>query len=148
MSTVTKVVISDALIIRSCNIEGGSGGVADWANRLSRKMVKFGEAIAPVGDPGDAGSRDFVVGTYKASFGWDRGSGAAGQRGTGHRVERRIYNSAPHAWYVEYGRNAATSRRKQVFTQGFVWRATHFTMGWEGHHVLERVHALGTSLVR
>jgi hypothetical protein len=143
MATVTKVVISDALIIRSCNIEGGSGGVADWANRLSRKMVTFGQAIGPVGDPGDAGSRGFVVGTYKASFGWERG-----RRGTGHRVERRIYNSAPHAYYVEYGRAPALTSRKQVFTQGFVWRATHFTMGWEGQHVLARVHALGTSLVQ
>lgn len=141
--TTTKVVVSDALIIRACNIEGGSGGVADWANNLSRKMVTFGRAIAPVGDPGDAGSRDYVVGTYKASFGWDRGA-----RGSGHKVVRHIYNDAPHAWYVEHGRNAATSKRKQVFTQNFVWRKTHFTMGWPGQHVLARVHAFATSLVR
>jgi hypothetical protein len=143
VSARTRVVVSDALIIRSCNIEGGSGGVADWANNLSRKMVRFGESIAPVGDPGDAGSRDYVVGTYKASFGWERGP-----RGNGHVVARQVFNDAPHAWYVEHGRNAATSARKQVYTQNYQWKASHFTMGWLGHHVMQRVHALATSLVR
>jgi hypothetical protein len=143
VTAVVKVVVSDALIIRSCNIEGGSGGVADWANALSRKMVRFGESIAPVGDPGDAGSRDYVVGTYKASFGWERAP-----RGNAHIVGRMIYNDAPHAYYVEHGRNATTSRRKQVYTQNYVWKASHFTMGWLGHRTMEQVHALGTALVR
>jgi hypothetical protein len=143
VSARTRVVISDALIIRSCNIEGGSGGVADWANSLSRKMVRFGESIAPVGDPGDAGSRDYVVGTYKASFGWERGP-----RGNGHIVARQIFNDAPHAWYVEYGRNAATSVRKQVYTQNYQWKASHFTMGWPGKRIMAQVQALATSLVR
>jgi hypothetical protein len=143
VSRNVKVVVSDALIIRACNIEGGSGGVADWANSLSRKMVKFGQAIAPVGDPGDAGSRDFVVGTYKASFGWERAA-----RGNGHIVARTIFNDAPHAFYVEHGRNPAFTNRKQVYTQGYVWKASHFTMGWFGHRTMQRVHELASSLVR
>jgi hypothetical protein len=143
-STVT-VVVSDALIIKACNTPRGSGGVARYANRLALAMLVEAEALAPIGDVLDAGSRNEVVGTYQASF-----EIARGDRGNQHKVIRYVINDAPHARYVEFGRGLSTGARgPERFTSkhfGGRWIKAWLTSGWEGHHVLER--ALSDTVAR
>jgi hypothetical protein len=138
-STVT-VVVSDALIIKACNTPTGSGGVARYANKLANEMKLAAEMLAPIGDELDAGSRNEVVGTYLDSFGIARGD-----RGNQHKVIRYIYNDAPHARYVEFGRGPSSgSRGPERFTWSAIggrWMRAAVTRGWEGHHVLEKALA-------
>ncbi len=137
MGSVTTVVISDALIIRACNTPTGSGGVARWADRMVAEMKLEAEMLAPVGDELDAGSRGGVVGTYIDSFGIERGD-----RGNQHKVIRYVYNDAPHARYVEFGRGPSqhlTGMERFTWSAfGGRWTQMAFTAGWEGHHVLEK----------
>jgi hypothetical protein len=99
MARASKVVISDALIIKACNTPGGSGGVAremnDWVKRCKLRAIN----TAPVNDPANATHRGGAVGTYKASF-------RSKRSGNQHVLSRAVFNIAPHAPYVEYGRRS------------------------------------------
>lgn len=130
--------ISETLVIRALNTPGGSGGVARFADRVARRMVAQAISIAPMGEVGDAGSRDGLVGVYKASFHWKKVRG-----GNAHHVRRDIYNSAGHARFVEFGRGRSWGYEK--FTSHGQWRRTiRGTAGWPGQHVLGRAQALTT----
>lgn len=72
------------------------------------------------------------MGTYKASFSWER-------YGNQFVVGARLVNDAPHAVHVELGRNR--SYGVEVFTTadqgGAIVVAQHGTQGYEGLHILE-----------
>lgn len=102
-----KVYITDRAIISALNTPGG--GVYEWRDRRGSTILDICELSSPVNDPLNCVHRDGIRGTYK--FGW-RGD----RRGSrGHRMIARIYNVAPHAYYVEEGRSAST------LTQTFSW---------------------------
>lgn len=126
------VVISDALLFRACNMPGGSGGVADWADDQVEKIKRQAIARSPVGDPLDAGSRGWMTGEFVGSWFTERG------RGNQHQVVRWVGNRADHAKYLEFDREPAHGR--QVFTwwqKGGKWQKWMYT-GWRpGRHILE-----------
>lgn len=141
--TVRNLVVSDPLIIKALNTRQ-TGSIARWADRAAGKMKRYGETIAPVGDILDAGSRNYVVGTYRASFGV-----RTGDRGNQHQVIRYVYNDAAHAEFVEYGRRPSFGFEKYTWSaRGGKWvRSPQGTGGWQGHRVMERVSRLATSLL-
>lgn len=95
MAADVRVHITDQGIITALNTPGKP--VRNWSEVTRRMIVKRAKQLAPVNDPDNAMHRGGVVGTYKKSIAGDN-------VGTnGHRVRARIYATAPHAWYVEFG---------------------------------------------
>jgi hypothetical protein len=108
------------------------GCVREWVDDLAETTKRNAERAAPVNDPLNAVHRGGVVGTYKRSFGI---SGAGSNQ---HSTKRTVYNSAPHARIVEFGRRP--TRKWQTFSWTF-WkgdiRTVTFTEGRDGQHILE-----------
>ena len=129
MATDVRVLIRGADVIRALNTPGGP--VREYVDNIGKDTRRIATATAPVNDPLDAQHRGGVVGTYKASFRFDR----RGSRG--HRVIGRVTNSAGHADIVENGRSA--SHRWQRFSWT-VWggdiRRVDYTGAREGKHIL------------
>jgi hypothetical protein len=124
--------------VHACNTPGGA--VFEWRDDVGDRATNVAIGFSPVGLVADAGSRGGVVGTFKASWGWDRvGS-------NGHTVRATIYNGSDHAEFVEFGRGP--SGKRQVFTWsvfGGDWVTAgpgntdmRMTGGFEGQHVLQR----------
>jgi hypothetical protein len=131
----TRVIISDALIIKACNSPGGI--VAKDLNETGRRTRLRAFAISPWGDPQDKGSHEIKVGgTYAHSFETSK------EGSNGHILVRTITNKAPYASIVEFGRRS-TVRRGGWEVYSTKWRngemlSTHGTRGWEGMNVLSR----------
>lgn len=98
---MSKVYISDVLVIKACNTPGGSGGVAREMNKWTARCMARARMTAPVNNVLNAVHRGGVVGTYAASFKRYR-------RGNGHYLLRSVYNVAPHAVFVERGRSSTS----------------------------------------
>jgi hypothetical protein len=155
MPTTTRTAISNALIIKALNTPGGSGGVYKEMERLKRSTIAQARFIAPIGKPDNAMHRGGVTGRYKASFGSDR------KGSNGHFVRRTVYNTAPYAYYVEFGRQSTKftlptiqykrmrawiartggvprgwERYSSVYTGGIIV-TNPGAAGWDGFHVLE-----------
>lgn len=124
------VDINDALIISALNSPGGS--VARWRDEVAERIIGIARNSSPVNDVLNAVHRGGIVGTYKASWQWDR-------RGSNrHRVRATVINTADHAQQVEYGRGPTEGRETFSWTGwGGAIRSVKFgTRGWEGKHVL------------
>ena len=135
MARFVATAISDVLIIRACNTETGSGGVARWLSGVASRTKKLAEARAPVSDPLDRLHRPWDEGgTYKASF------EVLPKVGNQHVIQRYVTNMAPHAVFVERGRSASS---KQQFYSSRRWPVPH----WSGHTgAREGQNILGDSL--
>lgn len=133
MAKLVTNAISDTLIIKACNTEAGSGGVARWLSGVSRRVKEECEAKAPVSDPADRMHRPWDPGgTYKASF--VRGPKIGNQ----HRIQRTVTNTSDHAIFVERGRSS--SRADQYFSSKRSGGEPHwsdYTGGREGKHIME-----------
>jgi hypothetical protein len=106
MAPSASVSISNAAVITALNTPGGA--VYEWRDEIAKEIMATAFANSPVNDPLNAMHRGGVVGTYKASWDWDRqGSG-------GHHVVARVVNTADHAIYVERGRSG--SSKMQIFS--------------------------------
>jgi hypothetical protein len=109
MAYKKKVYISDGALIAS--VQHGSAGVWKWRNKLLRStehQAKKNARDRLEMNPQNAMHRGGVVGTYLASFDKDKiGS-------NGWWIRGRVWNYAPHAYYVEHGRGPSKSR--QVFS--------------------------------
>ena len=105
MAAGVRVVVSDELIIKALNVPGQP--VSNWRDRTGEMIISEAQANSPINDPLDAEHRGGIVGTYAASWYWDR-------YGNQHVVGARVGNVADHAIYVEYGRSA--SRKYQRFS--------------------------------
>ena len=101
------VNITDASVIIALNSEGGA--VHEWRDKVIAEIKALAIANSPVNNPLNAKHRPQRVGRYKRSWGVGRG-------GRGHTVTGTVRNSAPHAYFVEYGRGAALNT-----TQVFSW---------------------------
>lgn len=125
------MVISEQAVIQACNTDRGSGGVARWLTRNSKRVIAEAEATAPVGNPLDNEHRpEHLVGTYKASFVLSK------KIGNQHVIRRVVVNTAPYATYVESGRRA--SREWQWFSSvAYPSPSWHkYTGAREGLHIL------------
>lgn len=132
MAGGVDVHITDRAIITALNTPGGA--VFDWRDDTAEKVGLRAIALSPINNPLDATHRGGLVGTYKASWGWDRvGS-------NGHEVRATIYNAAAHADIVEFGRNSSNGPEVFGWTQhvppGEVDVHLHGTRGRLGRHVL------------
>jgi hypothetical protein len=141
MPSTVRVRISETLLWKHTMTYGSEMNAPGVMDRLARRMTKYGESIAPVGDVGDAGSRNWVVGTYKKSFGWERVPG-----GNQWQISRRIYNTAPHAYYVEFGRGMSFGYERFT-SKGRWYRALGGTGGWEGHYVFQQISRTAGALL-
>lgn len=134
MASDVEVDISDVAIISALNTPGG--GVFEWRDEVAHDVIGKAIAMSPVNDINNAVHRGGVVGTYKASWGFDR------MGSNGHRVRAVIYNGSDHADLVEFGRGVSNS------FEVFSWRSAvppgskvireHGTRGYNGRHVLAR----------
>jgi hypothetical protein len=131
-----RVNISGVALFKALHTPGGSGGVRDYVDNQAVQTVAQAIATAPVNKRSNAMHRGGVVGTYKRSFKWDRrGSGKTNSRAT-------VYNTARHAYFVEFGRNA--SHGPEVFSwsrhipMGSISLHEKGTSGRPGKHILER----------
>lgn len=115
------VRVSDKLIIKACNTETGSGGVARDMNETAKKVKLRAIQLSPRNNPMNATHRGGVVGTYQRSFKTRR-------YGNGHILVREIWNTAKHAAVVEDGRRSTH------------WGQTFWEGQWPGHF-----HNLGRS---
>jgi len=106
MASGVKVRIDDKAIISALNTPGG--GVYEWRDQIGQEVRSNAEGMAPINDPMNAEHRGGEVGTYKASFDFDR------RGSSGHHVVARVLNTADHAIYVERGRSA--SWKMQIFS--------------------------------
>lgn len=119
----TRVQISDALIIRAFQTPNSGAGVYEWRDALVLRGNQYAVAISPVNEVQDAMHRGGVVGTFAASWGWNR-------RGTkGHRHIGRLFNDAPHADIVDGGRREAFAWQRFSWTEwggeiNAVWRTS------------------------
>lgn len=141
----SRAYISNALVIKALNTPGGSGGVYRWVEGFADDVLRIAVAKAPVNNPLNANHRSGGVGTYKRSFHISRiGSNA-------HALRRSIYNDAPHARIVEYGRRSTRFAPKKVrgryvssdpwerFTWAAIGGRVYFaagTGGRNGNHIL------------
>lgn len=139
MAEDVDVHIDDRLIISALNTPGG--GVFEWRDNTARKIIDVAIAASPINNPLNAVHRGGVVGTFKASWGFDR-------RGSnGHRVQATIYNGADHAEFVEFGRSPSSEYQRFSWTvwggeirsvggRGTRGRVGDGTAGRDGKHVL------------
>jgi hypothetical protein len=143
MATGVKVDVTDIAIIEALNTPGGA--IFAWRDKVGRDTTRIAIGLSPVNDVENAEHRGGVVGTYKASWTWDRiGS-------QGHTVRARVMNGSDHADIVEYGRRRSLAREVFSWTghdpSGSI--SAHFagTSGRDGQHVLARAasFAVGTA---
>jgi hypothetical protein len=132
----TRVNISGLALFKALHTPGGSGGVRDYVDNQAVQTIQEAIRTAPVNKRGNAMHRGGKVGTYKASFHWDRrGSNKTSSQAT-------VWNSAGHAWYVEFGRRA--SHRPEVFSwtrhipRNSISLHEKGTSARKGKHILER----------
>lgn len=102
----TRVTVTDRAIISALNTPGGA--VYRWRDEVGRETKRIAEGIAPINNPMNAEHRGGTVGTYQASFGFDR------RGSSGHHVVARVTNDSDHADIVEFGRSS--SSKMQVFS--------------------------------
>jgi hypothetical protein len=137
MATRTRVNISGLALYKALHTPGGSGGVRDWVDERARVTVVNAAATAPVGKAGNKKTHAVKVGgTYKRSFKFDRrGSGRTNSRAT-------VYNTAPYARFVEFGRGRSYGYEKFSWTKNkprnSVKARKHGTRGFRGKHILEK----------
>jgi hypothetical protein len=104
MARVAEVF--ESLIIANANNPVGSMGVYVFLDRFAEGVVRRAKAIAPIGDELDRLHDGGVPGTYYRGFGFSRfGSNQS-------KVRRQIWNTAPHAVYVEKGRTQSFKYEK------------------------------------
>ena len=127
------VVISDALIIANANNPAGSMGTFQYLDRFARDIQSRGRATAPVGNPLDRLHDVGVVGRYLRGFGFIRLAG-------GHVTRRRVYNKAPHAAVVEFGRRKSFKyeRFATKYLGGGIMEKPRGSSGRDGEHVLAK----------
>lgn len=131
MPSTVSVDISHASVIAACNTPGGP--IYEWRDRTATVAIGNAQGRAPVNNPLNAMHRGGVVGTYRASFGWDR----TGSHG--HLVSATIFNDADHAIYVEEGRSASLRHQTFSWTRwGGRIRTVDSTRRRPGTHVLMR----------
>jgi hypothetical protein len=106
MASGVKVTVTDRAIISALNTPGGD--VYRWRDEVGREVKAIAEEIAPINNPMNAEHRGGEVGTYQASFGFDR------RGSSGHHVVARVTNSSDHADIVEFGRSS--SSQMQIFS--------------------------------
>ena len=107
---MARVYVSDAAIFQTTRNPKGSAGTARWMDRLALRTVAIAMEDAPVNNVQNAYHRGGVVGTYKASFSWDR------RGGTRAYLKRSVWNTAKHAGIVEKGRPSTRGGPMEVFT--------------------------------
>jgi hypothetical protein len=125
-----NVKVTPASILRATNTPGGPA--FEWRDETAEAVVALAVAKSPINDPLNALHRGGQVGTYAASWHWDR------QGSNGFELKARVYNTSDHAVQVEYGRGRSGGYER------FTWAAAggrmqhrfRGTRGWEGHHVL------------
>lgn len=118
-----RVNIDDRTVISACNTPGGV--VYEWRDDVAVKITRAAIISSPVNDPANAYHRGGRVGTFKASWAFDR----AGSNQ--HRVQATIYNGADHAEFVEFGRGASRKSQTFAWTQ-FPWPAIIRRVGYTG----------------
>jgi hypothetical protein len=106
MAADVQVNISGTAVIKALNTPGGA--VREWVDDVAGDITAMARNLSPVNNPLNALHRGGDVGTYKASWSWNR----RGSRG--HTVAGRVENSANHATIVEFGRAAST--KMQIFS--------------------------------
>jgi len=134
-----SVNIDSTAIIAELNTPGGA--VFVWRDEAAQAIVEKAEATSPVNKKGNATHRGGLTGTYKRGWQWD------GRGSNGNTVRATIWNTAPHAPIVEFGRGPANFTR-----QTFAWtkwrgiRTTYFTRARRGKHILQKaVNAVGSA---
>lgn len=138
MAAEVEVHITDRAIISALNTPGGD--VFKWRDDVAVDTVRIAIGMSPVNDVLDALHRGGVVGTYKASWGFDRvGS-------NGHRVQATIYNGADHADIVEFGRRRSWRSETFAWTghrpPGAISTHEHGTAARNGRHILRDATAV------
>lgn len=99
-----EVNISNTKIILVLNAPGG--GVFDWRDDVAEEITRLCRTNSPVNKVANAMHRGGKVGTFKASWKWDRlGS-------NGHNVQATIHNIAGHAMFVEFGRTGSGANQR------------------------------------
>lgn len=146
MPSTARVFISDTLVIKALNTETGSGGVARDLNKTVKSILLRARAKAPVNKAADAVHRGGVRGTYAASF-------VRKRQGYGHILVREVWNTAPHAIYVEKG---LRSTKFAPGTKGGRWETFSWTQtggrieshpgtgARSGRHILEEAFIWST----
>jgi len=132
MAADVEVHVDDRAIITALNTPGGA--VYEWRDQAAEGIIGIAIANSPVNDVLNAQHRGGVVGTFKASWAYDRvGS-------NGHRVRATVFNGADHAEFVEFGR--APSKGVETFSwrsftpPGDIQTRLHGTIGYRGRHIL------------
>ena len=119
MARLVHTEISDILIIKACNTETGTGGVARWLSGVQNRVLARCIETAPVNDFVDRMHRPWDPGgTYRDSF------VALGKVGNGHVIQRAVSNTAPHAIFVERGRSGSS---KWQFYSSKRWPEPHWS---------------------
>ena len=122
MARDVRVHIDKAALVTALTAPGGI--VNNWSEVTGRKIVSQATRTSPVNNPLNALHRGGVVGTYKASWGFD-------MSGTNqYRTRVKVYNTADHAHWVEHGRDR--SHGYEVFT-------------WQHAYHLDAIHGGATS---
>lgn len=142
MPAGVEVDITDISVIKALNTPGGA--VFEWRDDSAVAIVRRATFTSPVNDPFNATHRNWVIGTYIAAWGFDR------KGSNGHQVRATIYNGAPHADLVEFGRSPSFRRERFGWTEhtppGSIRTHLGGTYGWSGHHTLRNaVNAVGTT---
>ena len=130
MAEGVEVDIDDRAIITALNAPGRP--VFRWRDEQARAITNRAINTSPVNSPLNAMHRGGAVGTYKASWGFDRvGS-------NGHVVRATIFNSADHADIVEFGRRGSSGYERFSWTRwgGEIRGVPHGTSGRPGKHIL------------
>jgi hypothetical protein len=118
------VWISDALIIKACNTDTGSGGVSREMNKMAKKVKLRAIQLSPRNNPLNATHRGGVVGTYQRSFNTRR-------YGNGHVIVRVIENTSDHAGVVEDGRRS--TQWGNLFWSGDRWPGHYMNPDRKGY---------------
>ncbi|HEY6416444.1 MAG TPA: hypothetical protein VIX41_09410 [Acidimicrobiales bacterium] len=105
MAVGVRVRVTDRAIITALNTPGGA--VFRWRDEVGREVKLVAEATSPINELQNAVHRGEEVGVLKGGWDWNR-------YGNGHVVGARVFNTAPHALYVELGRS--TSYKMQIFS--------------------------------
>lgn len=112
--------ISEQLIIKACNTPGGTGGVFRWNQDVGRRTVAIAKSKAPVGNALNRVHDGFRTGCYRDGF-------EQINRGNQHVTQSIVFNSCPHAEYVEGGRGSTSGRGyvDSSYYERFSWTGTN-----------------------
>ena len=134
----TGLFISDVLIIENTHPEFATGGVGRWQTTAANRVLRQAVQDAPVGDLADHYHQLRIsIGFYRP--GEYRKSFRLTKFGNGHVRRRTIANVAPHAIFVETGRNP--SEGYELFSTrhrpGQILTTDSGTRGFRGRSVLK-----------